>query len=192
MKKSSLENEIEHLKRSSLDNKEVNIKFYAEKAQYENQIKQLKTLNDNGKQELEKLYDLMNQRKHEHDYYVKQNDDLKKEVERLGRQLRDAGSETSIRKDRYQEFERTIFELERDRDLYREHNERLNTQLQQTNIELHEKIREMDSVKRKYDDSITKLSTQLDKDLMKKLMGSPLVNSAAGKREKNNFSSFDL
>jgi len=190
----NLEKATEHLKRAALDGKEVSIRFTSEKAQYENQIKQLKIINENGKQELEKLYELMNQRKKEYDHYVKQNEDLKREVDRLSRQLREAGSETSTRKDRYEEFERSIAEIERDRDLYREHNERLNTQLQQTNVELQEKIREMDAAKRKYDESISKLSTQLDKDLMKKLMGSSIVtvNTAPGKKERFSVSGMDF
>jgi hypothetical protein len=188
----NLENENEHLKRVHLDGKESSIKASSEKTQYENQIRQLKTINENGKQELEKLYELMNQRKQEHDYYIRQNDELKREVDRLSRQLRDAGSETSTRKGKHEEFERNIVELERDRDLYREHNERLNTQLKQTHSELDEKIKEIDVTKKKYDESISKLSTQLDKDLMKKLMGSPTVNVSADKKERTSFSGMEF
>jgi len=175
--KANLENENDNLKRANLDIKEMSIRFASDKSQYENQLKQLKIINENGKQELEKLYELMNQRKKEQDYYLKQNEELKKEVERLTRLAREVDLESSAKKDRYTGMERTIAELERDRDLYKQHSERLNTQLQQTYAELQAKIMELDIAKRKYDDSVMKMSSQLDKDLMNKMMGNPLMGA---------------
>ena len=177
--RSDLENEIEVLKRSNLNNKEVTLRYSSEKVQYENQIKQLKTVNENGKQELEKLYELMNQRKKDHDHYVKQNEDLKKEVERLSRIIRESDHDTSFKRDKFEGMERTISDLERDKNLYKSQAERLNTQLQLTYEQLQDKMQELDVSKQKYDESVKTLSTQIDKDLMLKMSG---INTSPEKK----------
>jgi len=181
--RSDLENEIEVLKRTSLDNKEVGLRFSSEKVQYENQIRQLKTVNENGKQELEKLYELMNQRKKDHDHYVKQNEDLKKEVEKLNRILRESDHDQSFKKDRFDGMERTISDLERDKNLYKSQAERLNTQLQLTYDQLQDKMKELDVSKQKYDESVKTLSSQIDKDLMQRIAG---INSSPEKKYYQN------
>jgi len=63
-----------------------------------------------------------------------------------------------------------------ERDMYREQAENYNAKLQRTHEELSLKIEDLDRSKHKYDEALTKLSTQLDSGITKQLLRNSILN----------------
>jgi len=131
------------LKRKDLDLRELTIRMEAERKLYTSELKQLATLNENTKDELNKLYEISAQRKHECEGYIEHNQRLKRESVKLRDLLEHYAQSNEAKTEDYLDLQDTLSHYEKE-DVLKMELERLNTQLEESNVKLSNKVDEVE------------------------------------------------
>ena len=152
-----LKKENEKLRSLSLEANELRVRFDVEKQNYENQLAQLKQIVQANKNEIEKLYGLVDLRRQENEHGSKQLSDAREEISRLENACKDIEGRYMVLNNKYEQIGKEAQTLQKSRDLFRSQIERNNLEIAQKNRELLERIKEVDVLRGRYEDSINNI-----------------------------------
>jgi len=149
--------ENERLKSGYLETNELRAKFNSEKQNYENQVVQLMQNIMVNKAEIDKLYNLIDVRRQENELLNRQLNQERDEVSRLEGVCKEFEGRFVVQRNKYDQLEKETVQIQRARDTLKSQLERGNIEVAQKNRELLEKIKEVDALKLKYENSISNL-----------------------------------
>ena len=125
-------------------------------------------MSENSRKEIQKLYELLNKRKSDHESNMQRMQRLRQDNSILENENRRLCDQSTI-VDRSVLLEREIADLKSERDMFKQQATRNSDLLTQKNNQLVEKIQELESLKLKYEEALTKLE-DLNTSLINKLM----------------------
>jgi len=153
----ALRAENERLKSGYLETNELKARFNIEKQNHENQVVQLMQNIMVNKAEIDKLYNLIDVRRQENELLNRQLNQERDEVSRLEGVCKEFEGRFVVQKNKYELLEKETLQIQRARDTLKSQLERGNIEVAQKNRELLEKIKEVDNLKLKYENSISNL-----------------------------------
>jgi len=153
----ALRAENERLRSGYLESNELKSRFDIEKQNFENQKVQLMQNLMVNKAEIDKLYNLLDVRRQENELLNRQLNEERDETSRLEGVCKELEGRCVILNNKYDQLEKETIQIQRARDTFKSQLERGNIEVAQKNRELLEKIKEVDTLKLKYENSISNL-----------------------------------
>ena len=160
----ALKRENESLRLIVSEADELRSRFEVERQKKENQITQLAQYAQVNKLEIEKLYGLVDIRRQENENLNRQLNETRNEIEKFEFQNKELEGRCVVLNNKYEQMLKEAQNMQKSRDSFKSQLEKGNIEIAQKNRELLEKIKEVDTLKMKYEETISNLRLDVKRD----------------------------